>query len=158
MLSRFGCRILKYLGELGTWEEDGSRKEKERKHTREHTLQYCTQCRLSAALGTHKHTQRSHTKGQRAIEQESVPETMHQPRVFSSVCAGSRKQSSSACNPAAPCPHSTRKGCCSVKQSYDTVQGPLLCVIHTLYCSYLQPPCNPASTSHLFICWNSEEE
>jgi len=36
MLSRFGCRILKYLGELGTWEEDGSRKKggKKKKHTR----------------------------------------------------------------------------------------------------------------------------
>lgn len=31
MVSRLGCRILKYLGALGTWEEDGTGREKERK-------------------------------------------------------------------------------------------------------------------------------
>jgi len=42
MLSRFGCRILKYLGELGTWEEDGTRKERERRKSIQGNIPYNT--------------------------------------------------------------------------------------------------------------------
>lgn len=42
MLSRLGCRILKYLGELGTWGEDGTGKERERRKNTQDNIPYNT--------------------------------------------------------------------------------------------------------------------
>lgn len=100
MLSRFGCRILKYLGELGTWEEDGSRKKRERRENIQDNIPYNTVhiagCLIK--LKTFNHIQ-AHSKGQILTEQQPRPGIMPQPCVTSSRAAQH-----------APCPHIG--GCC----------------------------------------------
>lgn len=95
MLSRFGCRILKYLGELGTWEEDGSRKKRERRKNIQdnipHNTVHIAGCLIK--LKTFNHVQ-THSKGQMLTEQQSRPGIMLQPCVTSSRAAQH-----------APCPH-----------------------------------------------------
>lgn len=109
MLSRFGCRILKYLGELGTWEEDGTRKERKRKKKTYKitylTILYTLQADRYTRDTLNKHTHTHSIKVRNRLNKNLCQKPCASPG-FSAACvqgAESRAALHATPAPAAPC-------------------------------------------------------